>query len=323
MRFLLRYAVLAPSSHNTQPWRVALSDTGIAVYADMSRRLPIADAESRELFMSVGAFLMNLRVAAAHFHFETHVEYRYGARTGDPVAFVRLTPPALRARVSTPLDPLFPALLGRHTNRAPFLVTRIPRAVEEELRAVARSSQAGLTLSTDGALNARVADIVARADRMLHADPAFRKELADWVRPNWTHQGDGVTGAAFGIHGMASALGPWATRRFDLGRRQAQRDRNLCARAPLLAVIHSEDTEPQLLEAGELLERLWLTLTNAGLSVSFFNMAIEVPDLRLSLKTLLGLPSWPQLLLRIGYALEEPVRTPRRPVEDILLHPEG
>ncbi len=323
LRFLLQYAVLAPSSHNTQPWRVALSDAGIAVYADTTRRLPIADAGNRELFMSVGAFLMNLRVAAAHFRFETHVEYRYGARTHEPMAFVRLSPPALRARLSTPLDPLFPAICGRHTNRNPFLVTRIPQAVQAELRAVARSSQAGLALSTDGALNARVADIVAQADRMLHADPAFRKELAEWVRPNWTHEGDGVTGAAFGVHGVASALGPWATRRFDLGRRQAQRDRNLCSQAPLLAVIHAEDTESQLLEAGELLERLWLTLTNAGLSVSFFNMAIEVPDLRLSLKALLGLPAWPQLLLRIGYALEGPVRTPRRPVEDIILHPEG
>jgi nitroreductase len=322
-RFLLRYAVLAPSSHNTQPWRVELSDAGIAVYADTTRRLPVADPGDREFLMSVGAFLMNLRVAAARFGFDAHVEYRYGARTGGPVAFMRLVPPALRARVSTPLAPLFPAVVRRRTNRAPFLVTRIPQAVQDELRAVARSSDAGLLLSTDGHLNARVAEIVAQADRLLHADPMFRKELAEWVRPNWTRRGDGITGAAFGVHGVASALGPWATRRLDLGRRQAQHDRNLCAAAPLLAVIHAEDTEAHLIESGELLERLWLTLAGAGLSVSFFNMAIEVPDLRLSLKTLLGLPSWPQLLLRVGYALEEAAASPRRPVEDIIVHQEG
>ena len=41
--FLLRYAILAPSSYNTQPWKFELRDDGIAVYADYTRRLPVAD----------------------------------------------------------------------------------------------------------------------------------------------------------------------------------------------------------------------------------------------------------------------------------------
>ena len=37
--FLIRYAVLAPSSHNTQPWKFQVTADGIAVYADYGRRL--------------------------------------------------------------------------------------------------------------------------------------------------------------------------------------------------------------------------------------------------------------------------------------------
>lgn len=316
--FLLRYATLAPSSHNAQPWRCTLTDAGIAVYADHTRRLPVADPADRELLMSVGAFLLNLRVAAARFGFDSRVDYNYSGTRGRPLAFVRLAPRAPRERIASHLLPLFPAITRRHTNRHPFLVTRIPQPVVDGLRSAARTSQVGLMLSTDGALNTRVAELVATGDRQLHADPEFRRELAEWVRPNWTRKRDGITGAAFGVSGFASTLGPWATRTFDMGSAQAARDKNLCATAPLLAVIHGEDTIPQLLEAGELLERVWLTLAGEGLCCSFFNLLIEVPDLRLNLRSLLGLSSWPQLLLRVGYSLNEPVPTPRRAVREIL-----
>ena len=75
LRFLLRYAVLAPSSHNAQPWSFRITADGIEVFADFERRLPIADPGDRELLMSTGAAITNFRVAAAHFGFETTVFY--------------------------------------------------------------------------------------------------------------------------------------------------------------------------------------------------------------------------------------------------------
>ena len=33
LRFFLRYAVLAPSRHNTQPWRFEVRDNTVALYA--------------------------------------------------------------------------------------------------------------------------------------------------------------------------------------------------------------------------------------------------------------------------------------------------
>lgn len=319
--FLLRYAALAPSSHNSQPWHCALSDAGIGVYADYTRRLPVADPGNRELLMSIGAFLMNLRIAAARFGFASRVDYNYSGDSERPIAFIQLVPRAAADRIASHLTPLFPAITTRHTNRQPFLLTRIPRGITEELRSLARASDVGLTLSTDGALNMKVADLVAAADRQQHANADYRHELAEWVRPNWTHKHDGITGAAFGVSGVASALGPWVTRTFDMGQTQAARDKNLCAQAPLLIVIHGEDTLPELLEAGEVLERVWLTLVREGLAVGFFNILLGVPGFRLDLRSLLGLSSWPQLLLRVGYSLSGPVQSPRRDLQDILSAP--
>ncbi len=321
--FLLRYAVLAPSSHNTQPWKFALTSAGIGIYADYARRLPVADPDNRELLMSVGAALMNLRVAAAHFCFECVLEYNYSGDSERPLVFARLSPRASRDRVASHLDMLFPALVRRHTNRNPFLQARVPGSIVNDLKVMGESTQVGLMCSVDGALNMKVAEMVAAADKKQYAGREFRKELAEWVRPNWTRKGDGITGAAIGVKGAASALGPWATRQLDLGGLRAAKDKNLCAQAPLLCVIYSEDTVPQLLEAGEFLERLWLAVTQEGLHLSFFNMPIEVADMRLCMRQLLSVPSWPQLLLRIGYSLEKPVPTPRRAVEECIITAPG
>ena len=54
---ILRYASLAPGSHNCQPWTVHLiSETEWSIQADASRRLPAVDRENRETVLSIGAF---------------------------------------------------------------------------------------------------------------------------------------------------------------------------------------------------------------------------------------------------------------------------
>src|SRR5512135_2915605 len=53
--FLLRYVILARSTHNTQPWKFAISGEGIEIYGDYTRRMPVVDPGNREMLMSIGA----------------------------------------------------------------------------------------------------------------------------------------------------------------------------------------------------------------------------------------------------------------------------
>ncbi|HEY9119502.1 MAG TPA: hypothetical protein VIN33_07070 [Marinobacter sp.] len=61
---LIRQTVLAPSSHNTQPWRFRISTSTIDLYADRTRALPVNDPADRELTISCGCALFNLCVGA-------------------------------------------------------------------------------------------------------------------------------------------------------------------------------------------------------------------------------------------------------------------
>jgi hypothetical protein len=270
--------------------------------------------------MGVGAAVMNLRVAAAHFGFGCRVSYNHSGDSERPLAFANLFAPPPDDMPDESLASLFPRITKRHTNRNPFLVTHIPEYVLREVRSLEEKSRASIFVSTDGTLNQKVADLVAAAERIQQSDPTFRRELAEWVRPNWTQRPDGIPGSALGVKGLTSFLAPWATKVLDLGKMRGARGHNLCAEAPGLLVLHSEDSIPHWLDTGELLEAVLLTIMKEGLQYSFFNMPIEVPDLRTELRAQIGASSWPQLLLRIGFCLTDPPATPRRPVEEVLLH---
>lgn len=60
-----RAAGLAPSVHNTQPWRWRVYPDHLDLYADRSRQLELADPAGRLLTISCGAALHHAQVAMA------------------------------------------------------------------------------------------------------------------------------------------------------------------------------------------------------------------------------------------------------------------
>jgi len=317
IEFLIRYAVLAPSGHNTQPWSFKIVPEGVEVYADLTRRLSVIDGANRELFMSVGAAITNLRVAAAHFGFETTALYQPQGADTDPCALVAIRetccPDSTYSR-------LFPAITKRRTNRQPFTDRPIDDAALAKLCDFIdeQSDTVRFIVPHD---RQRIAQLIGEGNALLLANPAFRQELAQWMRPNETQLPDGICCDAFGIPGPLSALGPLLMRSLDLGTSQAKHDRELANDAPGMLVVTADDDRVALIRAGEALERLLLLLTTLGIQYSFFNQPIEVGALRHELWSMIRASKPPQLLLRIGYAT--PVRRPmpRRPVADVVGQP--
>jgi hypothetical protein len=258
--------------------------------------------------MSMGAAIMNLRVAAARFRFACQVEYNHTGDSERPLAQVFL---AAGTPGDAPLASLFPFLTRRRTNRHPFLVSRVPAAVQGRLIGAGEGYASVLEISADGAINSAVADLVAEAERRLLADPEYCRDVTAWIRQDPGPHLDGITLGPEGSGDGATAL--------DLFRARTAREKNLCLEAPALMTIAGEDTVPGWLDAGETLERLLLTIVREGLQVSYFNMPVLLPDLRLRLRVILGLSAWPQLLLRVGYCMEETPLSPRRPLEAVLI----
>ena len=132
LRFLVRYALLAPSSHNTQPWRFHVAENRVDLFMDMDRWLKVADADQREIHVSIGCALESLLVAAEHFGLGHGTDYLPDPANPRLAATVRFRAEG-RAAPERPAR-LFPMLPVRHTNHGEYDGRPIPPGVLEQLR---------------------------------------------------------------------------------------------------------------------------------------------------------------------------------------------
>jgi len=317
LTFLLSYAVLAPSGHNTQPWLCSVDGDTIELYADRTQALAVVDPEDRALTISCGAALFNLRVALRHFGYRDDTyELLPDPDDADLLARIRLVsgePPSSKE------EALFEAVPKRRTTRAAYHERDVPIELRRELEGDAAREDAWLHLVPD-AERATIAELIAEGDRTQMADKRFRRELAAWVHPNRSRARRGMRGYGFGFRDLMSHAGPLGIRTFDIGKGQAAKDRELAERSPLLGVLGTAaDTTRAWLEAGQAMERILLRACAHGLTSSFLNQAVEVDDLRPRLAEAIARGgNHPQLVLRFGYG-PEVAHSPRASVEDVLI----
>ena len=316
LKFMLHWAVLAPSSHNAQPWLFNLTEDAVELYADRQRSLPQADPEDRELILSCGAALFLLRVTLHHFTYSGEVECFPEPHDQNLLARVRL---GGREVPSPENEELFHAILKRRTNRQRFERWRVAAALVAGLEEAAAAEGACWRAIRDQQERDAVAALVAEGDRVQMSDRAFRLELATWMRPNRSQSRDGIPGYGLGLGELATYAGPLLVRTFDMGERRAARDHEIAEGSPLLAVLATDYDRPaDWLAAGQALGRVLLRGRADGVSASYLNQPIEVAELRPRLRDALGLAGFPQLLLRLGYG-RDPKPTPRRPLEEVLI----
>jgi hypothetical protein len=318
LKFCLKYAVLAPSSHNSQPWRFMVGDDHVRVFADRTRALPVVDPEDRELTISVGCAVEHLRLAMLRHRLAARVEPLPRADDHDLLAIVHVEPrPAAPTGEQCAMADAVPL---RRTNRRAF-DARVPH--EMLLDALVRHAGAlgaEFVCITDPRERRVCAELVAEADRVQFASRQFRRELASWMHHNRSLSQDGLPGFATGMSELPSLLAPLVVRTFDLGDGRAARDHDLAEHSPVLAVLGTEhDSVADWLSAGRALAAVLLRAHVDGLCVSYLNQPIEIPELRSRVRRFTPKIAAPQILLRLGYG-PSTHRTPRRPVERVLVH---
>ncbi|WP_375055120.1 Acg family FMN-binding oxidoreductase [Zobellella sp. DQSA1] len=310
-RDLLGQAVLAPSSHNTQPWRFRLSASAIDVLADRRRALPVNDPDDRELTISCGCALMNLRIAAARRELGTETTLLPDACDPDWLARMSFVPSA-----GAPADQaaLAEAIPLRHSCRRPFEPIAIPAATAPRLVAAAAAEGAWLRPLSEAGTRTQLASLVTEGDMAQWADTRWRRELAAWMHPR--QQGDGLS-----VPALAASLTQLLVRTFNLGEGMAAKDRTLAESAPLLAVLGTDKDDPRhWLLAGQALQRVLLVACRLGLQAAYLNQPVQVARLRPVLHQLTG-GDCAQLVLCLGYPRVPLAASPRRPLEEVIGFP--
>ncbi|HEY3089955.1 MAG TPA: hypothetical protein VGJ59_18040 [Jatrophihabitantaceae bacterium] len=304
-------ATLAPSVHNTQPWRFVIGPDTLEIHADRTRQLRVLDPSGRQLLISCGCALFNARAALAGGGHDAVVR-----RLPDPAR------PALLARVCIGDEPvdwrslgrLDPVIEHRQSNRRRFSDDPVPPEVVRDLVVAAAAEQAELFEITAPEHRAVTARLMQEADREENADPAYRAEIRAWTSADASRR-DGVPAIAV-PHVSGGAGDDIPIRDFDTSGMgwlpsNTRSSMNQC----LLLLGTPADRPAAWLRAGEALERVLLEATLSGYAASLFTQVIEVPRARHLLRKELGLDMNPHVLLRIGHAPKTPASRRRRLVD--------
>lgn len=317
LRAVVELASLAPSVHNTQPWRFTWDGTALSLYEDRSRALPVLDPMGRERVLSCGAALLHARLALADAGRATRTEL---LPEGDGSELLARLVVDGTATPSPEERALVAAMPRRATDRDPFEERPVPPAAREAMRAAAEAEGGWLRfVGEDGADDAvELQVLLSHADSSQRRDAAYLEELARWRREQ---EAEGVPSQALPSVPAERRGSSWVPRDFDAAGPEGARapqDAPPVPEHPSVLVLGTRgDDREDWLTAGSVLARVLLQATVDGLAGQPLTQVLEVPVLRARMRHALGLVGHPQMLLRVGYGTAVPT-VARRPAEQVV-----
>ena len=313
-RELVRYATLAPSSHNTQCWKFAPAGQSISIFPDLTRRCPAVDPDDHHLYVSLGCAAENMVQAALANGL--HGEAAFETTPAD-VLKINLQP-------TQPVEsPLFSAISQRQCTRNEFDGRPVS---SEDLRLLTRAAAGKgveLLLFSEKPALEKVLEYVVQGNTAQMNDPAFVAELKTWIRfsdAEAVRTGDGLFARSSGNPSvprwLASPLFPAFFRADGENDKYARQVRSS---AGIAVFVSAANDKAHWIETGRSYERFALQAAALGIRNAFLNQPVEVGSLRPQFASFLGIGDRrPDLIVRFGRGQEMP-RSLRRPLQSVLL----
>jgi hypothetical protein len=315
-RYVVAAAIWAPSLHNTQPWWFSPARQAISLHADAGRQLMTADPSGREMLLSCGAALFTVRLAVRSLGYIP--EARVLPDPAQPLLIAEVSWQQ-RAAVTEYEQRLFEQVRRRRTHRGGFDPLPLSANLLDALRTGADRDGAALHIVTDAGRKAALGSLVETAERSLRLNPRYVRELARWATPPGVVRPDGIPPSAYPAraertepdfpgrdfahgHGWGRAPVSWA-------------HGHLAGAVTLLTTAGDERSD--WVNAGQALQRLLLFSTSFGVAAAIHSQPLEISWLRQALRAQLPDGSYPQLLLRLGTAIQTG-ESPRRAAEDVI-----
>lgn len=321
---IIYYASLAGNSHNTQPWYVYVeSDSLLFIKADFSRKLQIADPDARGLFISLGAFIENLELAAGSLGYKAEVKITAKHKNDSNVATIYISESQKNGYNLSQIE-------NRITLRTPFHNTEISK---EHLNNLFDNSKSEIfyfsSSSEEGKYIAE--QTLAAYTQQAHDDQA-KQELANWMRfsnSDVEKYRDGLTTSGMGIIGF----GGFFVRNFykpedsmkdsfiKTGIEKTKEQTENCG--GWLVIIQNEDSPERWIKTGRLYAKLNLTCRDMMIGFHPMNQMIEEDSFEKNANEHFSLPGVMQFVARIGYVDEyPPANSVHRSVKEIIRYAE-
>ncbi|OGH92335.1 MAG: hypothetical protein A2534_03580 [Candidatus Magasanikbacteria bacterium RIFOXYD2_FULL_39_9] len=312
LKFLLKFAILAPSTHNSQPWQFKIDGNRIYILPNFDKALPVGDKENHFLFLSLGCALENLLVAAQYYGFSFVVKH---PSSGDKKIEITLTK---IEKLGVAEESLISYIAKRITNRHKF-TDKLPS--EEFLNTVRGLSTDGINVEVLalGEKNNKVKQLVGTITPKLLNDPSFRKELSGYVKTNITKSKLGMPAFVMGVPNFLSLFIPTILKFVNIEKLNKKKQEGALSAAIFIVISAKNNNEEDWVKTGQVFQKINLLATKFSLFTH--PMAAPLHDIegRKELQEILQTNFNPQFLFRLGYGSVEPKHSPRMSVDDCMI----
>jgi len=337
LNYLCLAAHLAPSTHNTQPWRFEIHPETMEVtfLIDGQFILPASDVNGRQTTISCGCAIKNMEIAANYFGYKINEEILILSKEElkPEQANKKLIRLCKINFIFTPDitgdEKLYKSLFKRQVTRAEYDEQKeIP---EETLNKISniKTENIKIHLVSDRWRRLSISEFQGQADNFVINSKKFSRELGDWLLPNDTENFVGMPGVGFGLSddetqrlhlGLQGKipLKPEDGLKFSLGGKIG------IEKSPIVCFLTAaEDSVKNWLEAGKIMENIFLELAAEEISFTVHAGIAEVSLInKLFSMSILGTTRKIMTLFRIGYTKrDEDARrphSPRLPLEKII-----
>lgn len=305
LSFLVKFAVLAPSSHNSQPWRFFIKENTLFCRADQSRLLPESDANNRQAYISIGAALENIVLAAEGLGSPVRVDLFPDKQTVAAISFGDDQSYSSNKK-------LFHFITRRRTNRnqyserpiSDFFVNSLYGYSDDDVRVhIVRSNTQ----------KESIANIVLSAIGAAMDSVSFRRELSQFVIHNKSASPIGMPGATIGIPTIPSYIAPHLLRFFNMDKLKRKEDELLLKKyttAYLILTTQSDNPETWV-KVGQRYQRILLVCTMNDIQTHTWAGPVQWGDYYKQLQHALGTTQRPQVFARMGYCKKRCAYSPR------------
>lgn len=308
-KFILRYALLAPSGHNSQPWKFKISENKIVILPDYGRGRSVVDSEHRELFISIGAVSKILAICANYFglSFErkiikNRVEFVFSEGTTN----------------KKDLD-LFKAITKRRTYREVFLKKPIDPETSEKLKNIEGDDVTIKLINSEDQIKI-MSVLVKKADIVWYKSRALIEELEEWMRDDLELSKDGLPTGMINMYKIAAETKYLFSKDSKIAKEKANKDEDIAKNTPLFLVLSTKNNETEdWIKAGEIYGEIILTAQQLGLASGVLGSITELTGIKKELTRQFKIDGHVQLVLSLGYPKVKVPVTPRRPLDEMLI----
>jgi hypothetical protein len=311
---LVRYATLAPSSHNTQCWKFHVENDAISILPDYFRRCPAVDPDNHHLFVSIGCATENLVQASLANGLIGHVDFD---ATSDSITRVILEP------TKSYKSDLFQAIPERQSTRAEYDGKSISTKELKMLELAGSGKNVQMIILTEHKAMENILEYIIQGNTSQMNSPAFVKELKKWIRFNASEAvrtRDGLYSVTTGNPNIPTWFGNLFFDLFVTPKSENDKySKQVRSSAGIAIFVSTIASKENWFEVGRCYERFALQSTALGIKNAFLNQPVEVSTLRPQFAASLGIGSLrPDLVVRFGRGKKSP-QSLRRPVSNVLI----